>query len=294
MRGIVAVVVALLCGATATSAAAALPTLAGTTVIAGSKPARVRVVVPHAARLPTLSTPDFGQGAWSATGGGRFLGFVLRPAGAPVTGDTPTVVGGKLNHCYAPACQPAAVTEQRIDVFSFAANPAGGFTIPAGTYDLYLLADGAPVKLTLKLAGLSGTTTLRPSGPVAAKIDSPAPALAIGGQGAAFFTAGSVSPIGAPGGMFFLSALVDGTGPGADLLGRCIFTNGPPPQNIYHRPCLGGDDTGFVQNWGDEISGEVTQPVLTGPVPNLALGGYGDGVFPQGSFHVVSATLTYR
>src|SRR3954447_19636206 len=150
---VVAVVVALLCGATATGAAAAtaLPALAGTTVIAGSKSARLRVTVPRAARLPMVSTPDFGESAWTATGAGRFLGFVLRPAGGPGTDSTPTVVGAKLTHCYAAACQPAATAVQRVDVFSFAANRAGGFTIPAGTYDLYLLADGAPAKLTLRL-----------------------------------------------------------------------------------------------------------------------------------------------
>jgi hypothetical protein len=57
-------------------------------------------------------------------------------------------------------------------------------TLPAGDYSLYLLTDGAPADITLRLHGLEGCTTVLPTTPAEYKLSFPPPRL-LGGGGAA-------------------------------------------------------------------------------------------------------------
>src|SRR5688572_11722253 len=55
--------------------------LGETTVIEGSEAGMARVTVPRDAQLNVFGDVSFNEAVWSTSGGGRFIGFVLRPAG---------------------------------------------------------------------------------------------------------------------------------------------------------------------------------------------------------------------
>lgn len=268
---------------------ARVASLAGTTVVKGQAPAMTQVTLRSAARI-------FPHRALEASGGGRFFGFVLRPAGAPAS-DTRAIVGGQISFCKTAGCVPDGpfVT---VKGFGFEEAFTGGqsFALPAGTYDLYLMTDGAPVQLTIRLDGLDGTTEVEPETPITMKVDSPAPSATVDsgiGAGPSLFSAGSANPVGGAGGLTFQAVTLTGMGPGDSEAGLCWYENGPPPDGNYHG-CLGA-------TWGQEIgtlhSGEVHRTLygiaLVAP-RNWGLGGFVEAAIPIADPHFFSVALTYR
>lgn len=51
-------------------------------------------------------------------------------------------------------------------------RPARTITLPAGDYRLYLIADGGPVTIRLRLNGLKGVTAVTPTVPATVDIES--------------------------------------------------------------------------------------------------------------------------
>lgn len=132
--------------------------LAGVTNLTGSRTAFVDVRVPRIARLGEPLAPSR-AGSVRVQGGGRFAGFALVRAGLPKDG--PVLVGGRFGFLDRQGFRPGAALVASL------AGPQDGldFILPPGNYRLYLLADGKPAKVTLRLSGLSGTATIAPTRP---------------------------------------------------------------------------------------------------------------------------------
>ena len=143
------------------------PALRGTTVITGSEAAQMRVRLPAPITTASLSDWDF-----EITGDGRIIYFLLikeRRDGS--LNDKIFLEGYAVGKCAEEAC--ASQTE---DSYGGSWEGLGeSDTMPAGRYRLFLVADGAPARIELQLADLSGRTQVSPSKPAVAQIDTLTP-----------------------------------------------------------------------------------------------------------------------
>lgn len=140
---------------------AAVPALAGTTVVTGSVTGRLTVDLRAPATVDLGLPPVTDAPGASVSGDGRLTGAVLvrRGAGRGVT----WLWASRAGLCSRPGCRPVhggafhawGLTRDRRLSATFA-------ELLAGRYDLYLLADGRPVTVTLRLRGVGGRATLRP------------------------------------------------------------------------------------------------------------------------------------
>lgn len=266
----------------ATAGAAA--DLAGQTTVVGATSAWARVALPQAATLDLSKLTE--------VGGGRLIGVLLRPAGAPMT-DVRAVLGLRINHCWSPGCPPAAPTSWS-HVFGFEEGADGGYRLPRGDYDLYLIADGAPVEAHLGLGALAGATVVEPT--TAARVGMQVPAADDGvslGTGALAFSAGGSNPVTAPGGLVVAVNALAGNGPGHAEVGLCWYPNGPPATQRY-QGCAGASVIEpFGQTFGPgPLHYDLISTAIVAPGP-WALGGYDDGLLVSGDPHVMSMALTY-
>jgi hypothetical protein len=121
--------------------------LTGTTTFVGTETRSLQVEFPEPV--------DAGDVDFEVRGGGRAYGFVMRKAGDHTPrreGLRPSVWATGIDHCNTRGCQ---------------APP--GFLVPlpmnvgetySGTWDLYLVADGHPVEVTLQIDGEPGERTV--------------------------------------------------------------------------------------------------------------------------------------
>lgn len=148
---------------------ASVPVLGAKTVVKGERSAVMTVDLPRPARISLFEQPqeDRPRDVLHMSGRGRFFGVMLRRDGQEPTGLVEVVA---QDLCHRPGCQP---------VFRFPSNYYGlvyppdrnangsvsdiSGTLPSGRYHLFLIADGAPVKVVLRFHGLTGTTVLRPT-----------------------------------------------------------------------------------------------------------------------------------
>lgn len=163
---------ALVAGGVVTPAAAWTPLvrveLGRVNVISGDAIAGMEVRIPRPA---TIEADPFSNRNVSYDGPGRIVGIVLVEEGAPVNRAF-QVVSVQWTFCGEPGCKGKPYDRTEITTTS-RWGPGKRWKIPAGDYRLYLVADGAPVDVTLRLDGLDGETALRPSGAVAGRIAAP-------------------------------------------------------------------------------------------------------------------------
>ena len=165
-------IVAVAAGALATSPAAARSpvervTLAGVNVISGDAITGMPVRIP----APTSIEGDpFTNDDVSYSGRGRVVGLALVQEGESRR-DAFEVVSVRWSFCGEPGCRPDPMDVSEITTTSDWRGKR--WEIPAGDYRLYLVADGAPVEVTLQLEGLEGVTSLRPSDRVGGRIAAP-------------------------------------------------------------------------------------------------------------------------
>jgi hypothetical protein len=165
------------------SAATRLPVVAGVTELRGSTAGMVRVRVDRPAVLRDPLEPAF-RNDLVATGGGRFAGFALVADTPGLTGLT--IVGGRL---------PAASGAGNVTLALNGAEPnADGWAVPAGTYRLYLLADGQPAVVRLRFHGLAGSIRLTPTSRRTLVVREPAP-VADAAPARVVYTAGGDNPV---------------------------------------------------------------------------------------------------
>ena len=218
-------------------------TLRGSVTLAGSE-SYVRDVV-----LPRTTT--FAEETWHTTWRihaprGRFAGFALRRAG---TDDNQAAFAVTRGYCLTRACvRPAWVGAYGSGcICGGGAVPIGLLVLPAGRYRLHLIADGAPVTVTLTFPGLTGKVAIRAGSPHRTVIDTPQPAVLdppIGppaGMGGNRYSAGATHT--APhGGIYYLLAwktFAVSPPKSVNQIGLCMFRGRatPGPLGLYQYPC---------------------------------------------------------
>jgi hypothetical protein len=286
------VAVALVFGVSAASASSSVDAMLGaTTVISGTSPAGIAVVLPQAA---TISGRPIGNQDVSVSGSGRFVGFVLRSADA-ASGDGTALIGGQLNGCYSSGCAPAAPVTVMLALGSLNNPQTADVTLPAGRYDLYLLTDGGPATVTLHFGGLSGAAYLAPSTPVSAKEFSPAAELPGIGAGPATYETGTQTSIGEPGGVLLLANAVSETA-GAAVVGQCLSHSAPLAPGLYAFPGC-PDDSDVIQETSNAGLSSLNTDLVSayGAAPaEWTVGGYALGALAAYDFHLVGAAITYE
>lgn len=201
-------------------------------------------------------------------GRGRLIGVLLNRLGE---GDQPSLLVYRTNLCAAPACAEAFPEDALEFVtgapFTRADDGTGSLTLPAGTYAVTAVADGAPVTVTLALDGLSEATTLRPSGAASVQYDALDPTvLPAGAPAGLVYSAGSTYETQRPSYIAFARTNETVAGGAAQADGTCLYTDGPPPGDLYTQFCPAIDGS-------DRVNGGGVQTVQD---PNgLRLGAYG-------------------
>jgi hypothetical protein len=144
--------------------------LTGETVITATASGKVPVRLdrPATFTVPHLSG---GPGSVQVTGEGRYAGFALVADGTDR--DRVVIGGGRVDNGL-----PADSSRGDSETLALSLTDALDFTapsyeLPAGDYHLYVIADGSPVTVKLSLGGLSGSTRLTPTVPVAADLAQP-------------------------------------------------------------------------------------------------------------------------
>lgn len=139
--------------------------LGAVNVVSGDSIAGMEVRIP---RPTSIQANPFENRDISYEGRGRVIGIALVEEGAPLSRAF-QLVGVEWDFCGKPGCASRDRT-----VLTHASDwGSRRWKIPAGDYRLYLIADGAPVEVELRLEGLEGRRTLRPSGRVAGRIAIP-------------------------------------------------------------------------------------------------------------------------
>ena len=221
----------------------------------------------------TLS-PD----AFSVSGNGRFGGVVLRMIGRPF-GNPEVFYGIKYNLCNAgPGCAP--VDPKKFFSFRDTLNendPFGEGTLPAGNYQLYFFADGAPVTVRFTARGLGGSVELQPVRPLPITVEAPRPTALASNPATLYYAAGATHDFGGLAGGELDALRFDSTIPAPGdietLYGACAFAGKPYPGGGYIGPGCSRLDRG-------DRTEESTEYSNTGYVGNYRGDLFGAGYWP--------------
>lgn len=222
---------AFVAGAVVAPAAARSPaprvTLGKVNVISGDHIGGIEVHIPRAV---TIEGDPFSNDDVSYSGKGRVVGIALVEDGPP-TRQAFEVISVRWAFCGSAACEPG----DYVDELTTTSNWRGKrWRIPAGDYRLYLIADGAPAEVTLRLGELEGRTALRPTARVAGRIAAPAATAAALPTDHLFL--GRAAPMNMPtAGLLIDSDATDyGLGPSAGSQGAC-FWRGRGAEDVEHK-----------------------------------------------------------
>jgi hypothetical protein len=215
------------------SSKTAIPALAGTTVIVGSESAWTRVRVPRAFHWDDVISATI-------SGDGRGLGFVLvKEVNGAIPKSPKAIDGIRFGDCFEEACAMRSPIEEA------GIGAAGrGDVWPAGIYRLYLIADGAPVRVTMEFPQLDGKTTIAPRIPANAVVQSLTPRVP---TTPLFYSAGDLAPFKGQGFLWF-SQTLEVPGSGTAAYDWCIYHDeAPPVQATAYLPadCPGGWHNGY-------------------------------------------------
>ena len=227
-----------LCAALVTVPASAAPapvTLAGTTVINGSRTASVAV------RLPRAVDFDVSDIA-TVSPRGRITGIVLKKDGA---WNAPYVSAIHVGFCAERGCE--ATFPKGAFGFIWAPGSTNGLSgrLPAGNYRLHVVVDGAPTTVTITFRGLKGKVRITPTGPARAAVVAPKPTVAEPASSPALFAGGSAHTTGSRGGIHHMSVWKElpAMAP-RSAVGQCIYSDGKVPTGgpvpPYQMPCADG------------------------------------------------------
>lgn len=106
----------------------------------------------------------------------------------------------------------------------------GSFGLPAGDYKLYVITDGAPSEVVLRLDGLTGRTGIRASGDV--EFDSELMTTRLDAPGKAVYSAGGSGKFETDDGLIFSYMVIVNRAWVAGEFGRCVWkgeARGPEP-----------------------------------------------------------------
>ena len=165
-------------------------TLLGTTVIHASRSAVVAVRLPRPAHISMWHDVDI-------NGRGRFTGVVLHGDGRWLG---PYGSAIRFGLCEGRGCAQSPLS-YRLELLNAPDSNGYAGTLPAGNYHLYVLADGAPVKVTMRFKDLPGRITLRPTTRARVEIVEPEPTQAVPADAPSLFSGGSTHTVGRAGGL---------------------------------------------------------------------------------------------
>jgi hypothetical protein len=151
-------------------------------------------------------------------------------------------------------------------------NPLLEGTLPAGNYHLFLIADGAPARVTIPFGGRGGTTTLSPSEPADVHIETPEPVGRLSNKPPVNFSAGATRSFSGEGGAVDFIMWAEEPLPNEKSeMGSCLYQGYPPPPRAlaYEDGCAGRGD------WAPVLSGNG--PVGKGHGPLGVQGDYESG-----------------
>lgn len=220
--------------------------LCGLTFVTGTSAARMPV------HLPAPVTVDLARSFWGIyaddpapkhveiEGEGDYVGFALFQV-MPER-DGAGLVVGLMRDEFAFTTFP----ENNYTWWDFGGPPGGPtvprtVSLPAGDYDLYLLAEGSRVDVTLRLDGLAGTTSLEPAIPVDFDARLLEPRLIA--PGANTMTAGAFGELTSDG-VNFVAVIDEEAVHGASARGICRYRMQPEPEATAYGPTcpsLNGD-----------------------------------------------------
>lgn len=145
--------------------AAAPPALAATTVFTATATSTTRVHVARTASFVVTNSAN-SPNIDVAAARGRLAGFTLTAVNR-TTVDPPTLTVMQAGMCSQPGCRPTAPYSFTEYVSAARGLPrrtleSGSLhvSLPAGDYVVRAVTDGAPVRMTLRLSGLTGATTI--------------------------------------------------------------------------------------------------------------------------------------
>jgi hypothetical protein len=241
---VVALVASALAALPSQAGTAGLPPLTATTVVTARSSGYVDVQLSRDARLSPryLANPDV-----AFVGAGRLLGMWLRPLAShsqdtlevlrpPAFLDRRTRTSGST--------EPAPTCSDELGGQSCTSPTPTAILLHAGKYRMTVLTDGHPVRITLRLKGLSeGRTALTPSH-VLASAESALPARESIGD--TTVTYGATGPL--TGNLLtFVAAVAEGKGSEVDGWSLCERRDaaGPPPFG-YSAVCPGSTSGGYA------------------------------------------------
>ena len=277
--------------------AAALPrvVLTAHTVLVGDRSGELPVYLPH----PTTITMMGSRITTSIVGNGRFVGFEMRQDGP---GPTDAFEAIRSGECTTPGCRPKDSSPGNIGTgirmrqgSTVTVGESG--TLPAGDYELILVADGAPARVTLPvMPGLGGRPqVLSHWGPAPVQIVAATPTVQLPAPGATpaggpvLFVAGATRAMIGWEGSVMLDLWADQPlAHEATQFHPCMYVPRPPSglQPAYAGLCSGavvGDPTtptttdgGVYPYGGSYRSGPATGPAgLTGDYVDMMTAGLG-------------------
>jgi hypothetical protein len=296
--GAAALGLVLLAPAGAARAGGSSVLLAGTTVVTGSRSASAPVVLTRSARV-RIETPTAQSTNVVIAGRGRVVAIDLRRDDG--TAKPAHLFSALTNGCYARGCAPRA-RFQMTAAYGFAASAVSDgvkeYTLPAGRYRLTFVTDGAPASVRLRLGGLAGTATVRPTGRAPVTFQPLVPNLAAGPQPAlvAYSAAAGALPLGDRGGVLFTVFDVRLSAGDVGQRGFCYYP-GTTTERTYVATCPGAQSSS-----GEGVTGLVPEPhglrgtqIVEGAhaaVPG-STGLYYDSVGIVESFDALSVRLGY-
>lgn len=227
LTAVAVVTAAALAQPSAAAATPKAPALSGTVVISGSTTGYVEVTVPKQAVLPAGLGAD-AVAAIRITGGGGFAGFAL----ATNEADGPLIVGG-----HAPASAPTPERPEVLAVNYGSGEFGNDFTIPAGRYRLYLITGGKPTTVTLKLRGLTGKSSFKPTVPTRAVVQGgPLAAATSAEQVGGIYSGGHTAQLTTPFLQFYVNKL-DAEVHTETAYRPCFFIGRPTGPMPYNPAC---------------------------------------------------------
>lgn len=220
----------------ASAAQAEAPSLAGTTRITAATTSAMWVTVPQEARFTWKYGPNPDV---TVEGGGRLAAVALMKGDLDDM-NRPFVMAGRASFCDTPGCTSD-------DQFQFVVGHVPGATdrnwivLQPGRYLLYLIADGAPASVTLRLHGLSGKSKLTPRTPIDADFGVPRPETEVVGPEKKVYWFGDSGTIDAEGGLVLGLMSIQAKGWIQGSYGSCLQRTLFSPEPVAYSPaCPGG------------------------------------------------------